>query len=373
MNRQDAVDDRDLDRWVQEVTDDWRQPALRVGQPSWQHRVVQPSGRSFHGLTTARRAAVGLAGVALVGIVAVALLLSSQILVPGGQPNGVGAVAATDLAATDGPTKTAAPSAAGPTEPTTTEPPPTDPSATDAPAVGIARDPLFHLTIESDRARYAAGEPIAAAFSAADRRAAGKAAVEKLVERFVEDESLSEDEERELVAAVDRLGLTEDDFLATLRSFGNRVAIARMAAGRLSQLTDPAIMLKPREAAHLQVAAKMMKEVLHRETRGGFSGVSIPIAKGVRFRTGSYRGRSVVVGTSLEVADEGVLCITSKRAVFKGLRQSAEFSFAKLLGLNVFDDGIQFHVSNRKTAPLFRVSDGYLVAAAVNAVVQRLV
>ncbi len=72
MNRQDAVDDRDLDRWVQEVTDDWRQPALRVGQPSWQHRVVQPSGRSFHGLTTARRAAVGLAGVALVGIVAVA-------------------------------------------------------------------------------------------------------------------------------------------------------------------------------------------------------------------------------------------------------------------------------------------------------------
>lgn len=163
MNRQDAVDDRDLDRWVQEVTDDWRQPALRVGQPSWQHRVVQPSGRSFHGLTTARRAAVGLAGVALVGIVAVALLLSSQILVPGGQPNGVGAVAATDLAATDGPTKTAAPSAAGPTEPTTTEPPPTDPSATDAPAAGIARDPLFHLTIESDRARYAADEPIAVA------------------------------------------------------------------------------------------------------------------------------------------------------------------------------------------------------------------
>lgn len=210
-----------------------------------------------------------------------------------------------------------------------------------------------------------------AAFSPADRRAAGMAALTTLIERVVEDELLGEEDERDMMALMNRLDLTAEDFRATLEPFGNRVAIARMAAGRLHDITDPVIVLKPKEKAHLQVEANLMKEVVHRETRGGYSGVSIPIAKGVRFRTGSYRGRSVVVGTSLEVADQGVLCITSHRAVFKGMRQSAEFSFAKLLGVNVFDDGIQFHVSNRKTAPLFHVADGYFVAAAVNAVVQR--
>ncbi len=218
-----------------------------------------------------------------------------------------------------------------------------------------------HLSALADRA----------AFSPAERRAAAVTAYQKLLERVVEDELLTEEEERDILRVATRLGLLQDDLEAALRPFGNRVAIARMAAGRLPDLADPAIILKPKERAYVQVEANLMKEVVHRETRGSSSGVSIPIAKGVRFRTGSYRGRSVVVGTSLQVADQGVLCITSQRAVFKGLRQSAEFSFAKLLGVNVFDDGIQFHVSNRKSAPLLRVGDGYFVAAAVNAVVQR--
>jgi hypothetical protein len=78
----------------------------------------------------------------------------------------------------------------------------------------------------------------------------------------------------------------------------------------------------------------------------------------------------VVVGTELQVDDEGPLVITSKRAVFRGARHATEVPWSRLLGLNVFDDGIQFHISNRKSAPLFRVENGNLVAAAVNAVVQ---
>lgn len=108
--------------------------------------------------------------------------------------------------------------------------------------------------------------------------------------------------------------------------------------------------------------------MVHRESRGGYSGFSIPIYAGVRYRVGSYRGRSVVVGTSLEVADKGILCLTSHRAVFKGMTQSVECLYSKLVGLNVFDDGIQFHVSNRKRATLLRVADGHLVAAVINAV-----
>jgi len=41
--------------------------------------------------------------------------------------------------------------------------------------------------------------------------------------------------------------------------------------------------------------------------------------------------------------------------------------YAKLVNLSVFSDGVQFHQSNRQTAPLFRLDDGEIVAATVNA------
>ena len=53
-----------------------------------------------------------------------------------------------------------------------------------------------------------------------------------------------------------------------------------------------------------------------RQYRGGSSGVSIPIGLGMRYRTSSSRGRSVVVGTELVEEDQGQLTITSVRSVF---------------------------------------------------------
>jgi hypothetical protein len=195
--------------------------------------------------------------------------------------------------------------------------------------------------------------------------------VRRLIERAVDDEYLTVGEEAAIASVVERLGFTPGDLREALDVHGSRLAIARAAAGRLPHVAQPSIILKRGEEAHLEVEAQLMKEVVHRETRGGYAGVSIPIAKGIRFHTGRTRGRSVVVGTSLVVADHGVLCVTSRRAVFKGLRQSVESQFTKLVGVNLFDDAVQFHVSNRKNATLIRVPDGYLVGAVVHAATQR--
>lgn len=196
--------------------------------------------------------------------------------------------------------------------------------------------------------------------------------VREKVEEVLNDEHLTEEEERGLDAAVSALGVPRESLEASIGDLQSRFIVARVNAGRLPELPDSPVMLKRNEVAHYAVAARLMKEVVHRETRGGYSGFSIPITKGVRFRTGSYRGKSVVVGTSLEVADQGTLTITSQRAVYQGLRKTVETPFTKLVGVNVFNDGIQFHASNRQTAPLFKVPDGYVVAAVVNAAWQRL-
>jgi hypothetical protein len=116
-----------------------------------------------------------------------------------------------------------------------------------------------------------------------------------------------------------------------------------------------------------------MKEVAIRQFQGGGSGVSFSIAKGVRYHVGGFRGQSVVVGTELKVQDTGVLSVTSNRVVFLGQQKTMEFLYSKLVGLEVFDDGIRLQVSNRQTVSLIKMDTGLgpLIAAAINAAMQR--
>lgn len=200
-----------------------------------------------------------------------------------------------------------------------------------------------------------------------DRRQAGIEAVRTIVQAAIDDAYLSEDEEASLSRATKLLGLTDADLVEAVGNQANALIIARLNAGRLPTISNPAIFLKPNEIAHAQLAATLLKEVVHREMRGGYSGFSVPITKGVRYRVGGYRGQSVVTGTSLQAADTGVLCLTSQRAVFKGARQSVECLYSKLVGMNVFDNGVYLHVSNRQKATMLLAPDGHLVAAIINA------
>ena len=93
-----------------------------------------------------------------------------------------------------------------------------------------------------------------------------------------------------------------------------------------------------------------MKEVAIREFHGRQAAdVSFRIAKGVRYNLGGFKGQSVVVGTELQVQDTGALSVTSSRVVFLGEQKTLEFLYAKLVGLEVFEDGVRLQVSNRQT------------------------
>lgn len=230
-------------------------------------------------------------------------------------------------------------------------------------AATIASDPTT-----ADRLPILASE---AGMTEGDQASASARVVGDLLHAAIEDAYFSEEEEKAFVRMASALNLSQEAILAVISPYippaSNAMTIAKLNAGRLPTIDAPVIFLKPKEVAHVEVEAGLLKEVVTREFRGGTSGFSFPIGMGIRYRVGAVRGRSVVVGTSLEVADKGVLCLTSRRAVFKGMRQSVECLYSKLVGVNVFDDGIQFHVSNRKNATLLRVGDGHLVASVVNA------
>jgi hypothetical protein len=146
-----------------------------------------------------------------------------------------------------------------------------------------------------------------------------------------------------------------------------RLLIAEINAGRLGTISRPNILLKKGEIAHLEISAQLMKEA--RDSRRAYGGFTFRIMRGVYYHVGQSQP---LTSTHLEVSDSGVLTVTSRRVVYAGDRQSLEMLLAKILAMKVFTDGIEFNLSNRKAAPLFKIPEGFghVVAATVNAIMQ---
>ena len=212
----------------------------------------------------------------------------------------------------------------------------------------------------------------AAALASAEQATLDLQILREAVETVLADDLLTQAEEDRLDALGELTGVSESMWRALGPEFAWRFLIARINDGRLPHVAVPKVLLKKNETAYLEVPAALMKEVIDRVRRGGYGGVSFPLGKGVRFNTGRFQSRSVVLGSHMEPADQGTLTLTSTRAVFLGFRKTVELPYAKLLSFNVFTDGIQFQMSNRQSAPLFRVPNGHLAAALVNAAYQKL-
>jgi hypothetical protein len=202
-----------------------------------------------------------------------------------------------------------------------------------------------------------------------EQRAVHIQAFRALIDSTLADDSLSEDEEGRLNEVGLALGIGAEVFTSDLADVFPRFIIARANAGRLPVLQQPRMMLKKGEVCYAETEAGLIKEVAVREYHGGSQGVSFRIVKGVRYHVGASRGRFVTVGTRREVADEGELTITSQRAVYRGAKRTIEHQYSKLVGLDVFEDGIAFNVTNRQATTILRLRPGYgeVIAALINA------
>lgn len=172
------------------------------------------------------------------------------------------------------------------------------------------------------------------------------------------DDILSEEEESRVVTLAGALGLQFGDLRREAPEAFEQLVVCRVNDGRPPTLSNPPIMTKRDEVAFGAFAVALMKEVTRREFRGGSAGVSIPIGLGMRYRTSSFRGRSVVVGTEVVAEDSGILVVTSSRTLFAGGKKTLEFRHDRLVGMQQYSDGLRLNVSNRQTASLFKFESG---------------
>jgi hypothetical protein len=187
------------------------------------------------------------------------------------------------------------------------------------------------------------------------------------------DDILTEQEEQRFIEAAEALGIVDLDRAEP--ALLARLLVAKVNDGRLMELESPERIIPKRgEIVHLQAHAGLLKEVAIREWQGGSSGVSFRIAKGVSYRTGAVRGKSVVVGSEIRIDDTGLLTVTSTRVCFLGDRKTVDIPYTKLVGLDVFSDGVTLRSSSRQNAVPFRLNEGYgeVVAATINGAMQSL-
>jgi hypothetical protein len=121
-----------------------------------------------------------------------------------------------------------------------------------------------------------------------------------------------------------------------------------------------------------EVPAEVLKEVIDRQMRGSYQGLSIPIGLGVSYQTGGGVSHIETIGSHWTPADEGTLTLTDSRLVYHGLRQTLEFPLQNLASLTAYADAISIGATNRDGNSYFRIWKPQLAVGLIQGAVSHV-
>jgi len=176
------------------------------------------------------------------------------------------------------------------------------------------------------------------------------------VAEALEDDVLSEAEERALVAFKSHFDLPAD----VIDRSGAYVRLAKAGVlrdvmnGQLQQRVEVQGIL-PFNFQRSETLIWLFQNVPYYESRtrtthaGGHSGVSLRVTKGVYYRLGGFKGNPVVT-TALAHVDTGLLAVTDKHLYFAGNTKAFRIRYDKIVSFAPYDDdiGVQRDASTAK-------------------------
>jgi len=113
------------------------------------------------------------------------------------------------------------------------------------------------------------------------------------------------------------------------------------------------IMLHKNEIVLCALPSSLAEDKTTRQRVGGYAGYSIPVGYGVRFRVGSYRGRTIS-HEQLTTVDQGTVIVTTQRIVFNGSRRTVAIPLGKVLNTVLYRDGVDVRTDNRTKREVFQ-------------------
>lgn len=134
----------------------------------------------------------------------------------------------------------------------------------------------------------------------------------------------------------------------------------------LSIIPNPPIILRKGEEACVVLSGITLREPRAvRQTRGGYAGPTIRVAKGVSFRMGSVSARSES-HEELRNIDQGTLVLTTKRLIFIGSKRTTNIDLPKIISITAYKDGIASQRENKQKTEYFTGTDRHSLTFTIN-------
>lgn len=181
------------------------------------------------------------------------------------------------------------------------------------------------------------------------------------------DAQVTADEEKELESIQKYLGLNDFDIEHSKKELARLRLLNEIQQGNLPAVTVTNLVLTKGEQVYWTEPSILAEEkVIRHNYRGGSSGVSFRIMKGVSYRVGSSRGH-LVSETGIVAVSDGELIITNKRVIFRGDGKSFVIKLDKLLDLQIFTNAIYLSEPNKSKPRMvkFKQDGNYDIIGAV--------
>lgn len=197
---------------------------------------------------------------------------------------------------------------------------------------------------------------------------------ELLVEKFLDDDLLSQEEEKRAVEFKKYFELTQTD-LDKNGAYTRVIMSAVLRDLAEGVIPESRVNIQDRLPFLFQKSEKPIwcfqnVEYYEQKTRteyvGGSHGISVRLAKGLYYRTSSYRGRPVKI-EEMKYAGTGSLVITSKHIYFGSDLKKFKIPFRKIISITPYNDGIGLHKEGVSAKPqIFKNVDSWFVHNAIS-------
>lgn len=192
---------------------------------------------------------------------------------------------------------------------------------------------------------------------------------DKTVEDVFEDGVVSEEEEKALASIASEFKMTQSELDKT-------GSYTKVVKGAVLRDVMEGKMPKNRIEFQGQLPFNLQKkEVLiwvfqnvkyyelktKREFKGGSTGMSVRIAKGVYLRQSAFKGRPVVTQETVHIGT-GLLGITNKYLYFSSGQKSFRIKFDSIMSISPYSDGIEIYKDGVSAKPQYFITgDGWFV------------